>query len=155
MIYVIIVVLFAFVILFYWVSRNPFNLYLIRAFAFNNLFFTFIALILFFSRISIALTEYPVIFVFFLFPSGVYLVITFKWSNISIPKDKSVGSLLAFTGRTKAAQRLFFNDNNMEDRIKQEELITKQKKVYKYKLIIASTIALTLSSFAALIFGFY
>jgi len=43
----------------------------------------------------------------------------------------------------------------MEERIKREELIAKQKKVYRYKLIIALTIALTLSSFAALIFGFY
>lgn len=154
LIFITIVVLIAFVVLFFWISRNPFNIYLIRTFAFNNFFFTFIALILFYSRSSTTLTEYPLGYVLLLFPSGIYLLISYKWSAVTILKDKRAGVMLAYTGRTKASRRLFFKDN-MEDRINREDLIAKQKKVYRYKLIIALSIALTLSSIATLIFGFY
>ncbi len=151
--YSIAIVTFACVVLYLWIARNPFNIYLVRAFAFNNFFFTFIALILFYSRLSITLTEYFVGYVLLLFPSGIYLLISYKWSAVSILKDKRAGVMLAYTGRTKASRRLFFKDNK-EDRIEREELIVKQKKEYNINLIIALTIALTLSSFAALIFGF-
>ncbi len=154
LLFIIIVVIITFAVLFLWISRNPFNIYLIRAFAFNNFFFTFIALILFYSSLSTTLTEYPLGYALLLFPSGFYLIISYKWSAVTILKDKRAGAMLAYAGRTKASRRLFFKDN-MEERIKRKELITKQKKVYRYKLIIALTIALTLSSFAALIFGFY
>jgi len=60
--------------------------------------------------------------------------------------------MLAYAGRTKASRRIFFVDNP-EERIKREEVIAKQKEMYKYKLIIALVVALTLSSFLALIFG--
>ncbi len=151
--YSIAIVTFACVVLYLWIARNPFNIYLVRAFAFNNFFFTFIALILFYSRLSITLTEYFLGYVLLLFPSGIYLLISYKWSAVSILKDKRAGVMLAYTGRTKASRRLFFKDNK-EDRIEREELIVKQKKEYNINLIIALTIALTLSSFAALIFGF-
>ena len=49
-IFVVVVALFVFVVLFLWKSRNPFNINLIRAFAFNNFIFTFITLIIFFSK---------------------------------------------------------------------------------------------------------
>jgi heme/copper-type cytochrome/quinol oxidase subunit 4 len=154
LIFVIVVVLFAFVVLFLWISRNPFNIYLVRALAFNNFYFTFIALILFSYRLSYIITGHRLGYTLLLFPSGIYLIISFKFSAVSTLRDKRVGAMLAFAGRTKASRRLLFKDN-MEERIKREELIAKQKKVYRYKLIIALTIALTLSSFAALIFGFY
>ena len=64
------------------------------------------------------------------------------------------GAMLAMAGRTKASELRLFRDNK-EERIKREEIIAKQKEEYKYKLIIGLAIALTLSSFAALIFGFY
>ncbi len=109
---------------------------------------------MFYSRLSITLTEYFVGYVLLLFPSGIYLLISYKWSAVPILKDKRAGVMLAYTGRTMASRRLFFKDN-MEDRIAREELIAKQKREYNLNLIIALTIALTLSSFAALIFGFY
>jgi len=61
--------------------------------------------------------------------------------------------MLAYTGRTKAARRLFIRDNP-EERRKREDLITKQMKVYRYKLVLTLGIVLTLSSITALIFGF-
>jgi len=154
LIFIAMVVIIAFGVLFFWVSRNPFNIYLIRVFALNNFFFTLIALILFYSRLSTTLTEYPVGYPLLFFPSGLYLLISFKWSNLSLRRDKRAGLMLAYTGRTEAARRLFFQDD-MENRIKREELIAKQKKVYRYKLIIALGIALTLNSISTLIFGFY
>jgi len=62
--------------------------------------------------------------------------------------------MLAMAGRHKAARNLFISDNK-EERLKREELIAKQKKEYRYKLLIAFAITLTLSSLLALIFGFY
>ena len=155
LIFVIIVVLFAIIVLFFWISRNPFNIYLVRAFAFNNFFFTLIALILFYYWHSAIQTEYPLGYPLLLFPSVIYLIISIKFSAVSIMiDDKRAALTLASTGRTKAAQRLFFKDN-IEEKIKREKLIAKQKKEYNLNLIIALTIALSLSSFAALIFGFY
>jgi len=153
LIFVIVVVLFAFVVLFFWISRNPFNIYLVRAFAFNNLFFTFTALMFFFSMLSV-ITTHPLGYALLLFPSVIYLLISYKFSAVTTPSDKKEGAMLAMAGRTKASELRLFRDN-MEERIKREELIAKQKKVYRYKLIITLTIALSLSSFAALIFGFY
>ena len=152
LIFVIVVVLYAFVVVFLWKTRNPFNIYLVRAFAFNNLFFTFIALI-FFSSMPSVTTDYPVGYVLLLFPSGIYLIISFKFSAVSLSRDKRAGAMLAFTGKTKASRRLFIRDNPEEGK-KREELIAKQKNEYRYNLIIALTIAFTLSSFVALIFGF-
>jgi hypothetical protein len=154
LIFVIVVVLFAFVVLFFWILRNPFNIYLIRAFALNNFFFTFIALILFSSKISATPTEYQLGYPLLLFPSVLYLIIMLKFSAFSLRRDKRAGLMLAYTGRSEAARNLLIRDN-MEEKIKRKELIAKQKKEYNQNLIIALTIALTLSSFAALIFGFY
>ena len=152
-IYVSIIVLIAFVVLFLWISRNPFNIYLVRAFAFNNLFFTFIALMIFYSLLS-PITTAPVGYALLLLPSIFYLIFSFKYSAITLTKDKRAGLMLAYAGRSKAARRLFIKDNP-EEGIKREELIAKQKKVYRYKIIIALVIVLTLSSFYALSSGFY
>ena len=151
-IFVVVVVLLAFVVLFLWISRNPFYIYLVRAFAFNNFFFTFIALILLYSRLTATLTEYPFGYALLLIPSGIYLLISYKFSAVTTPSDKVVGSMLAMAGRTKASRRYLFRDNPEEIR-KREEIIAKQKEIYKYKLVIALAIVLTLSTFAALIFG--
>jgi len=68
--------------------------------------------------------------------------------------------MLAYTGRIygiygiRKAARNHFISGNPEERRKREDLIAKQKEVYRYKLIIGLSIALTLSSLAALIFGF-
>ena len=152
-IFVVVVALFVFVVLFLWKSRNPFNINLIRAFAFNNFIFTFITLIIFFSKFSPTITGYPG-YIILLIPSGIYLLISYKFSTVTTLGLKRASARLAYVGRTEASQRSLFREN-MEERIKREELIAKQKKIYKYKLIIALCIALTLSSFAALIFGFY
>jgi len=152
LIFVSVIVLLAFVVLFLWKSRNPFNIYLVRAFAFNNLFFTIIALMFYYSLLS-AITTSPVGYALLLLPSVFYLISSYKFSAVTTPSDKKEGAMLAYAGRTKASRRRLFRDN-MEDRLKREELIAKQKEVYRYKLIIALTIALTLSSFTALIFGF-
>jgi len=152
-IFVVVVALFVFVVLFLWKSRNPFNINLIRAFAFNNFIFTFITLIIFFSKFSPTITGYPG-YIILLIPSGIYLLISYKFSTVTTLGLKRASARLAYVGRTEASQRSLFREN-MEERIKREELIAKQKKIYMYKLIIALCIALTLSSFAALIFGFY
>jgi len=88
-----------------------------------------------------------------LIPSVIYLIISYKFSAVTTLSDKREGAMLAYAGKTKASQQRLFRDNP-EERIKREELIAKQKEVYRYKIIIALTIVLTLSSFAALIFGF-
>jgi len=152
LIFVSIVVLLAFVVLFFWKSRNPFNIYLIRAFAFNNLFFTFIALMIYYSLLS-AIIAHPMGYALLLIPSVIYLIISYKFSAVTTLSDKREGAMLAYAGKTKASQQRLFRDNP-EERIKREELIAKQKEVYRYKIIIALTIVLTLSSFAALVFGF-
>ena len=150
-IFVIVVSLFAFVVFFFWISRNPFNIYLVRAFAFNNFLFTFITLVIFFSKLSPAITDYPG-YIGLLIPSGIYLIISIKFSTVISTLYKREGAMLAMAGRTKAARRIFFRDNP-EERIKREKLIAKQKEVHRYKLIIALGVALTLSSILALIFG--
>jgi hypothetical protein len=152
LIFVIVVALFAFVVFFLWISRNPFYIYLVRAFTFNNFFFTFIALILLYSRLFATLTEYPFGYILLLLPSGINLLISYKFSAVTTPSDKVVGSMLAMVGYTKASERYLFRDNPEEIR-KREEVIAKQKTEYRYKLIVALGVALTLSSFTALIFG--
>ena len=150
--YSIVVIIFAFVVLYLWIARNPFNIFLIRAFALNNFIFTFILLILFYSNFAHALTE-NIGDVIFLFPSGTYLVISYKFSAVTLPYDKKIGAMLAYTGRTEASRLQFFRDN-MEERKNREELVANQKKVYRYKLIIVLTIFLTLISLLTLILGF-
>jgi hypothetical protein len=152
LIFVIVVALFAFVVFFLWISRNPFYIYLVRAFAFNNFFFTFIALILLYSRLFATLTEYPFGYILLLLPSGINLLISYKFSAVTTPSDKVVGSMLAMVGHTKASEIYLFRDDPEEIR-KREEVIAKQKTEYRYKLIVALGVALTLSSFTALIFG--
>ena len=153
LIFVIVVVLFAFVVLYFWRARNPFDIYLVRVFAFNNLFFTFIALMFYYSMLSV-ITDYPIGYALLLFPSVIYLIKSYKFSAVTTPSDKIEGAMIAYAGRTKASRQRLFRDN-LEERIKLEELIAKQKEEYNYKLMIALSIVLTLSSFTALIFGFY
>jgi Na+/H+-dicarboxylate symporter len=81
-------------------------------------------------NISATPKEYPVFYVFLLFLSSVYLLITFKWSTISLRKIKRTGLMLAYTGRSKAAHDFFIMEY-MEENIKREEIIAKQKKEYK------------------------
>jgi len=100
------------------------------------------------------ITTHPVGYALLLFPSVIYIIISFKFSAISLTRDRRAGAMLAFAGKTKAARLLFIRDNPEEGK-KREEVIAKQKEKYRYKLIIVLAIALTLSSFAALIFGFY
>ena len=152
LIFVIVVAFFAFVVLFLLISTNPFYIYLVRAFAFNNFIFTFITLMIFFSKLSVTPTEYPFGYALLLLPSGIYLLISYKFSAVTTPSDKVVGSMLAMVGHTKASERYLFRDNPEEIR-KREEVIAKQKTEYRYKLIVALGVALTLSSFTALIFG--
>ena len=151
-IFVIIVALFAFVVLFLWISRNPFYIYLVRAFAFNNFIFTFITLMIFYSKYSPTISDYPGYFLL-LFPSGIYLLISYKFSAVTTLSDKREGAMLAMAGKTKASEIYLFRDDP-EERINREKLIAKQKEEYRYKIIITLGVALTLSSLLALIFGF-
>jgi len=147
------VVLITFVFLFFWISRNPFNIYLVRAFAINNVFFTFIALMVFYSLLSpISTSQYG--YILLLLPSIFYLASSIKFSAFSTTKDKRTGAALAFMGRPKAAEKYLFRDN-LEDKKRREETISKLKKEHPYKIIIAIAIVLTLSSFFALNIGFY
>ncbi|MBY9020476.1 MAG: hypothetical protein KGD67_05420 [Candidatus Lokiarchaeota archaeon] len=150
-IFIVVVVVFAFVVFLLWKSRNPFNIYLVRAFAFNNLFFTIIALIFFYSMLS-AITTHPMGYALLLIPAVIYLIKSYKFSAVTTLSDKKEGAMLAYAGKSKASQQRLFRDN-LEDRKKREEVIAQQKREYRYKIIIVLTIALTLSSFAALIFG--
>ena len=153
LIYVIVVVLFTFVVLYLWITRNPFNLYLIRAFAFNNFIVTFITLAIFFTNFTPTSPDLPG-YILLLIPSVIYFIISLKFSTISSILSRRAGVMLAYAGRTRASRRIFFGDHP-EEIMKRKQLIAKQKEVYRYNLIIALIIALTLSSFAALIFGFY
>ena len=152
-VYAILIVLFALVILFFWMGRNPFNIYLIRTLAFSNFIFTFISLIIFFVSFTPASIGENIGYIILLFPSGIYLLISFKFSSVTTPSDKKEGAVLALTGFRKASRRRLFRDDP-EERIKQEELIAKQKKAYKYNLIIGLCITIILSSLPALILGF-
>ncbi len=152
-IFVVAVVVFACVAFYLWKSRNPFNIYLVRAFAFNNLFFTIIALMIFYSLLS-TIIAHPMGYALLLIPSVFYLITSYKFSAVTTPSDKREGAMLAYAGKSKASQQRLFRDN-LEDRMRREEVIAKQKTEYKYKIIIVLTILLTLSSFAALAFGFY
>ena len=151
--YSIFVAFFAFISLALWTSRNPFTIYLIRTLVYNNFFVTLISHIIFFSNLTHTSIYYPG-YILLLFPSVIYLLISFKYSTISLPIDKMAGVRLSYFGRSKAAQNLYFKDNP-EERRKREEFIAEQKKTHKYKPIIALCIALILSSLVTLIFGFF
>jgi predicted membrane channel-forming protein YqfA (hemolysin III family) len=152
-IYIVVVTFFTLVVIIFWKSRNPFNLYSIRTLAFSNLIVTFIALVIYFSNFSPSPTNYPS-FILLLIPSGIYLIISFRFSAVTTPSDKKEGAMLSLAGLPKAAQRRMFRDNP-EERAQREELIAKQKKIFKYNLIIGLSIALIVSSLLALIFGIY
>ena len=151
LLFVIVIVFFACVVLYLSISRYPFTVYLVRAYAFNNFIFTFITLIIFFSKFTPTSTNY-IGYTLFLLPSGLYLLISYKFSAVTTLSDKKEGVILAYAGRTEAAMQRFFRDN-MEERIKRKEFIAQQKKEYRYKIYIELTIVFTLSSIGALIFG--
>lgn len=153
LIYIIIVSLIAFAILFFWRSQNPFNVYLVRAFTFNNLFFTIVALMIFYSLLS-RVTPVPIGYNILLLPSVGYLLFSLKSPSLSTRRDKKAGARLAYIGRFKAAKNLFFSET-LEERKKREELIVKLKKEHNFKFIVALIVVLTLSSFTALTLGFY
>ncbi|MFX1327448.1 MAG: hypothetical protein ACFE91_04810 [Promethearchaeota archaeon] len=150
-IFIVVIVLFTFEVIILWRSRNPFNTYLVRAFAVNNFIFTLITLIAFYLKFYLTLTA-NVGYIVFLFPSGIYLLFSFKFSAITTPSDKKEGALLAYTGRTKAAELRLLRYDPEEER-KRTELIAKQKEQYNFKLIIRLAVIFTLSCIIALIFG--
>ncbi|MFX0049377.1 MAG: hypothetical protein ACFE8G_14635 [Candidatus Hermodarchaeota archaeon] len=154
LIFIVIVVLFGILVIFLWISRNPFNIYLVRAISFNNFIFTLLALSLYYSQLSPTLPEYPLGYIFLLFPSGIYFLITFKLSGYSNTVDKKQSAILTYTGRSKAAEQHLFK-SSLEERMRREEVIAKQKNIYRYKLIITLVIILTLTCFAAIIYSFY
>ncbi len=130
LVYIIVIVLLALIFLFLWIGRNPFNFYLVRAFAFNNLFFTSIALLLYYFLLSF-LTYHLIGYILFLLPSVLYLKFSRKSPTNPIPNDE------------------------MEEKIKREKTNDKLKKQHRYKLIIFLANVLTSISFIALIYGFY
>ena len=158
-IYFIIVVLFSVVTLFLWIIRNPFNMYLVRTFAFTNFLFTFISLIVYASRPSEPPTEYPsnygsIFIIFCLVPSIIYLAITTRFVATSTLKYKRTGAALAFMGRIKNVEQALYGDK-VEDKIRREEAMAKIKKAYNQKIVIVLCIVFALCSITALIFGFY
>jgi len=99
-------------------------------------------------------TNGSIIIILLLFPSVIYLIITTKFSALSIRKYKKTGTALAFMGRIKNLELALFGDK-LEDRMKREEAMAKIKKVYRIKIVIILCIVFTSSSFIALIIGFY
>jgi hypothetical protein len=151
--FVMTIVFIALVFLFFWRSRNPFTIYLVRGFAYNNLFFTFFALMYFYYVISPFSTT-QLAYILFLLPSIFYFTFSFKFSFFSYKHDKRTGATLAFMGYTKAAEGYLFKDK-LEDKKNRKERITELKKEYPYKILIFLVVVLTLSSFYALNLGFY
>ena len=152
LIFVVIVVLITLMFVFYWTTRNPFKMYLLRAFAFNNLFFIFMALLVYYSLVSPVPTS-RLGFSLLLLPPIFYLIFSFRFSYISKVMDKRTGTSLAMMGRTKAAERYFIKDS-LEIKKQRKEAITKLKEAYPYKILIVLPIVLTLNSFYALSYGF-
>lgn len=154
--YLVIVLLFGSVVIFFWKARNPFSFYLVSTLALNNFLVTLIALVIFYSTVmsSPAIPFYPA-YLLLIFPSGFYLVIAYLISPVDSfnSAHKRAGARLAYVGRTKASRRLLIG-YDVEKKRKLDEFITKNKKEFRYKAIISLCIAFTLSSFAALIFGF-
>ena len=153
----VVIVLFAFVVVFLWKSRNPFSYYLVTTLALNNLLVTLVALVIFYATVPSSPTlPFYNAYTLLLLPSGIYLVIAYLVSPDYVSlriAHKRTGLMLAFVGRTKAARRLLIGDD-VEKKRKLDEFVTKNKKEYRYKAIISLCIAFTLCSFAALIFGF-
>ncbi|MFX1307230.1 MAG: hypothetical protein ACFFDG_10485 [Promethearchaeota archaeon] len=150
-IFIVIIFLFTIEVLILWKARNPFNTYLVRTFAVNNFIFTFITLMIFYLKFYTTLTA-SVGYVVLLFPSGIYLLLSFRFSAITTLSDKREGAMLAYAGRTKAARARLHRYNPEEER-KRTELITKQKEQYNFKLIIRLAVIFSLSSILTLIFG--
>ena len=90
---------------------------------------------IFFSNFPPTSTDYPG-YILFLVPSGIYLLISFRFSSVTTPLDKKGGVMLIYSGRIKAAMTLFIRDNP-EEGIKREEFIAKHMKAFKYKLIVS------------------
>lgn len=149
---IVVVIIFTVIVLNFWKSRNPFYVYLVRAFALNNIIVTFIAFLILSSTFNPMSAEYPGL-ISLLFPAGIYLLISVKFSALPLFSKKGVGRL-AYTGSITTATHLLVRDN-LEERKRREELIASQKKKYKFNLIIALTIIFILYSFIAIFFGFY
>jgi hypothetical protein len=157
-IYTIIVVIFSVVTIFLWIIRNPFNMYLVRTFAFSNFLFTLISLMVYASRPELPI-EYqskygPILIIFCLVPSIIYLAITTRFVATSTLKYKRAGAALAFMGRIKNVEQALYGDT-VEDKIRREDAMAKIKKVYNQKIVIVLCIVFVLCSITALIFGFY
>ena len=153
LIFLVIVVLITLMFLFYWTTRNPFKIYLVRAFAFNNLFFAFMVLLVYYSLVSPVPTS-RLGFSLLLLPPIFYLIFSFRFSYISKVMDKRTGASLAVMGRTKAAEKYFYKDS-LESKKQRKEALTKLKNAYPYKILIVLPIVLTLNSFYALGYGFF
>ncbi|NVM43821.1 MAG: hypothetical protein HWN79_02800 [Candidatus Lokiarchaeota archaeon] len=149
---IVVVIIFTVIVLNFWKSRNPFYIYLVRAFALNNIIVTFIAFLILSSTLIPIPAEYPGL-ISLLFPASIYLLISVKFSALSLLSKKGVGRL-AYTGSIETAKHLLIRDNPEEGK-KREELIASQKKKYNLNLIIALTIIFILYSFIAIFFGFY
>lgn len=128
-IFIAVVALLALVFLYLWINRNPYNFHLIRAFTFNNIFFTILTLLFYYSLLSI-ITYHPIGYLLLLLPS-IYLKFRRKSSFIPNLSD------------------------NKEDRKDREDLNDNQKKNHRYKFTIVLAIILTFNSLVALIYGFY
>lgn len=150
-IFICVIILFTFEVIILWKSRNPFNIYLVRTFAANNFIFILITLIVFYLKFYLTTTA-NVGYVILLFPSGIYLLLSFKFSAITTPSDKKEGAMLAYAGKTEASRLRLFRYDPEEER-KREELMAKQKEEYRFKLIVGLGIIFTLSTIIALIFG--
>jgi hypothetical protein len=152
LIFIVVIILFSFVTIYFWITRNPFNLYLVRAFAFTNFLVNFIALIIL-SRPSDTQKTFQFGLVILLFsPSVIYLLLAILFSSISLPLDKKAGAALAYYGKIKNVD-IALAGESLEDKKRRKEAVAQLKTVYRYKLIIILSVLFPLISVTALIIG--
>lgn len=154
-IYIILVGLFSLVTIFLWFVQNPFNMYLVRTFAFTNFLFTFIVIIAYVLPPieDVVNPSISIIMILLLVPSIFYLAISTRFVATSTLKYKRTGAALAFMGRIKNVEQALYGDT-VENKIRREEAMAKIKKAYSQKIVIVLCIVFALCSISALIFGF-
>jgi len=147
--------LFSFLVIFYWIARNPFKTYLIRSFAYTNFLFSIAALInLTRPPFSDTPNYFPFGIVFLLFlPSGIYILLAILSYRSPSPLDKNAGAELAYYGKIKNTDIALFGDS-LEVEKRRKEAINQLKTVYRYKLIIVLSVLFPIISFMALTIGF-
>ena len=151
---VITTILFSFLVIFYWIARNPFHAYLIKSYAYTNFLFSIVALI---NLTRPSFSENPnyfpfgIVFLLFL-PSAIYVILTIFSYRSPSALGKLTGAELAFYGKIKNVEVALLG-NSLKVEKNRKETISQLKTVYRYKLILVLSVLFPLISFIALIIG--